>query len=126
MAQIKVKVGDLVRFYRPDSAVYPSRNPQVIGVVTGLGNDICKSFGWVWVEIEGSSYLSRLNCLAHVKFDKWMPWNGGDCPIPKGIYYRVRFRDGWESQTLTYAYLRWNHIQNHGDIVAYQIRKDYE
>lgn len=117
MAQIKVKIGDLVRFYRPDPAVLPSMNCQVIGVVTG------ESCNFVNVEINGVRYLSNKSCLAH---DKWIPWKGGNCPIPDNTPHRIRFRDGWESETVINPRLRWYHDNNDGDIIAYQIRKDYK
>lgn len=58
----------------------------------------------------------------------WIPWSGGECPVPMGTVMQYRLRCGYESGVgvLKPGYLRWNHSRpgeylRRADIVAYRI-----
>lgn len=59
--------------------------------------------------------------------DSWIPWNGGECPVPAGTLVDVKHRDGGEYTSLKarkngYASsLHWNNDGMTGDIIAYRI-----
>ena len=53
----------------------------------------------------------------------WVEWCGvEDSPIPDGVKYKARFRDGEVSRENIHApSLRWNHVGNANDITAFMI-----
>ena len=62
--------------------------------------------------------------------NKWIEWNGGECPVPVGTLVDVEYRDGarmpamkagvidYDSDYLAYD---WTHTDNDGDIIAYRL-----
>lgn len=58
----------------------------------------------------------------------WIPWFGGESPLPAGVPFEFRFRDG-ELSTQVYTDApdwRWSHTGAIGDIIAYRIVKNAE
>ncbi len=57
----------------------------------------------------------------------WIEWKGGECPVPDGVTYDVRFRADEDDSTDTEVIrfdadgLRWTHTGGLGDIVAYRL-----
>ena len=55
--------------------------------------------------------------------DGWIPWDGGECPLPDESGCGVKHRDG-EVFDSTFAGSRvandWSHTSNDGDIIAYR------
>jgi hypothetical protein len=52
--------------------------------------------------------------------DEWIKWSGGDCPVAGYWKVEIKLRDG--CSTTAYAQsLRWIHVGNDADIVAYRI-----
>ncbi len=55
--------------------------------------------------------------------DGWIPWNGGECPVPHGPRVQIRFRDGSVlTNELPYNYT-WSYVQRDPgrNIVAYRV-----
>ena len=52
--------------------------------------------------------------------DGWIPWSGGECPVPRYTIVEIMFRGG--HKTRTYAgNMSWMHYGLDADIVAYRI-----
>lgn len=67
--------------------------------------------------------ITGWNC-AKIAFDKceWKPWFGGECPVPGSVLVEVILRNGDKTMCGgSAALLRWNHIKNDGDIIAYRM-----
>lgn len=59
--------------------------------------------------------------MSAIKVDGWIEWAGGDrCPVASGDF-QVRFRDGRIITCGAPSGLRWGHIGENGDIVAYRL-----
>ena len=60
--------------------------------------------------------------------DGWIPWSGGECPIPEGMAFDLRFRDGVTllaaSSISPAAEWGWNHERSPYGIIAYRIIKE--
>ena len=60
--------------------------------------------------------------------DGWIPWSGGECPIPEGMAFDLRFRDGVTllaaSSISPAAEWGWNHERSWYVIIAYRIVKE--
>ena len=60
--------------------------------------------------------------------DGWIPWSGGECPIPEGMAFDLRFRDGAKliaaSSDWPTAEWDWSCESGPYDIVAYRIVKE--
>ena len=54
--------------------------------------------------------------------DGWIPWSGGECPVPAGVRVDVLLRNGKKRQEEP-GWLFWGHGQLDGDIIAYRIAK---
>lgn len=59
--------------------------------------------------------------LQETKEPAWIPWEGGECPLPDGVrWWEAKLRSG----TLVGAEgkaCRWSHDGNAGDIMAYRV-----
>lgn len=56
--------------------------------------------------------------------DGWIKWKGGECPIPDGVLFKFRFRDGEEYKAYDNASKWcWEHRGIDGDIIAYRVLK---
>ena len=56
--------------------------------------------------------------------DGWIEWCGGECPIPDGVRFQMRWRDGHETAVLNNAARWvWNNRGLDVDIVAYRLMK---
>lgn len=56
--------------------------------------------------------------------DGWIPWSGGECPVPEGTLIDVKHKDGdiYRNKPAGGEYnVRWTHCGSDGDIVAYRI-----
>jgi hypothetical protein len=53
--------------------------------------------------------------------DGWIDWHGGECPVPftARVDYALRGGDRYDSEAV--RGLRWNHLGDRYDIVAYRI-----
>ena len=60
--------------------------------------------------------------------DGWIPWSSGECPIPEGMAFDLRFRDGVTllaaSSISPAAEWGWNHERSWYGIIAYRITKE--
>ena len=60
--------------------------------------------------------------------DGWIPWSGGECPIPEGMAFDLRFRDGAKliaaSSTWSATDWGWSLDSRPYDIIAYRIVKE--
>ena len=60
--------------------------------------------------------------------DGWIPWSGGECPIPEGMAFDLRFRDGVTllaaSSISPASEWGWNHERSPYGIIAYRIIKE--
>ena len=60
--------------------------------------------------------------------DGWIPWSGGECPIPEGMAFDLRFRDGAKliaaSSDWPTAEWDWSCESGPYGIVAYRIAKE--
>ena len=60
--------------------------------------------------------------------DGWIPWSGGECPIPEGMAFDLRFRDGAKliaaSSDWPTAEWDWSCESGPYGIVAYRIVKE--
>lgn len=53
--------------------------------------------------------------------DGWIPWSGGECPVPLDSKPGVRFRNGHESAVYVAARSwNWTHLRVPSDIIAYK------
>lgn len=54
----------------------------------------------------------------------WIEWNGGKCPVSGDTIVNVNLRrNSYPNDNVRANTLRWNHIDNTGDIVAYRVVK---
>ena len=51
--------------------------------------------------------------------DGWIAWNGGACPVAKGVKTEIRMRNG-ETATYSGHLIGWNHLGLGSDVVAYR------
>ena len=60
--------------------------------------------------------------------DGWIPWSGGECPIPEGMAFDLRFRDGAKliaaSSDWPTAEWDWSCESGPYGIIAYRIAKE--
>lgn len=57
-----------------------------------------------------------------IPMNVWIPWKGGECPVPRGARGLCIVRGGAQSRSAeTLSDRRWNHIGMSGDIVAYMV-----
>lgn len=56
--------------------------------------------------------------------NKWIPWNGGECPVDCDTMVTVKFRDGDIFKHKSANYWDWSHYGAAVDIIAYKIVKD--
>lgn len=71
--------------------------------------------------------------------DGFIPWNGGEMPVPKGTMVHVKYRDGSEAivtaglHSNNYGFkqvegirsaTQWSHVHFAGDIVAYKVYEE--
>ena len=54
-------------------------------------------------------------------YGPWIKWHGGECPVPPDTTVEVEFRNGQVQGPCRAFRYRWNHIDNHGDIIKYHI-----
>jgi len=52
---------------------------------------------------------------------EWIEWHGGECPVTPEYTVEVRFRDGDVVRDDAPHRWDWNHLDYHGDIVAYRV-----
>lgn len=60
---------------------------------------------------------------------KWINWEGGELPVPKGTPIWVRHRDGAEYKTKagdSSVHSHWKHQEDGYDIIAYKLRKGWK
>ncbi len=72
---------------------------------------------WLTIKEKGPSDVASNN---------WIPWNGGDCPVPIGTMIWVKHRDGdvyKDSAGVGYSE-DWEHTDDDGDIIAYKLYKE--
>lgn len=122
---------------------------------TGVDEDLL-----TWVE-DGlncyhNNYLTREEALVYLQLtpqdgrlvgnetleplleDDFIPWSGGECPVPKGTIVHVKYRDGEESIVTallwtiesnyrlisgTYSAVGWSMNRSNSDIIAYKVYK---
>ena len=68
----------------------------------------------------------RRKYFPYCKFDTTRPvaWLGGDCPLPKGVMYKVQLRGDWEEHWRAdhNCVWRWRSHKNHAiDVIAFQV-----
>jgi hypothetical protein len=52
----------------------------------------------------------------------WIPWAGGECPLPDGVEFEFKRRDGLLSGKMRNdGCFRWKHLIQPDDIVAYRV-----
>ena len=52
----------------------------------------------------------------------WIPWGGGECPLPDGVEFEFKIRDGGMSGRVKHAPMyNWGCHNSSGDIVAYRV-----
>lgn len=56
----------------------------------------------------------------------WIPWEGGECPVPGNTWVRIRFADGEESQPAPAKTWYWGRDQrgDPSDVTAYQLAEE--
>lgn len=62
------------------------------------------------------------NVVTSAQVNDWIEWHGGECPLPEGTPFDVRFRSGVEGygcESVSHL-LRWDHTGLAGDVVAYR------
>ena len=58
--------------------------------------------------------------------DGWVPWNGGECPVPDGTQVEVEWRVGGISRIdAKFLYWEWNKYDPKTDIIAYRVLPQY-
>lgn len=74
-------------------------------------------------------YLQNAHAIrikpAELDADGWIPWSGGECPVPSGTSVEVRFPDD-DTDIQIACKFRWKHSWNPpmgGDIIAYRLHK---
>jgi hypothetical protein len=55
--------------------------------------------------------------------DGWIPWAGGECPVPTGTAGEARLRSGASPHRWDMTAFQWHHAGVPADIVAYRITK---
>lgn len=58
-------------------------------------------------------------------WSEWIEWNGGECPLPAGTRYEVRFRSGRTAEGRQPNTWRWAREGHSGDIIAYRYKIKY-
>lgn len=54
----------------------------------------------------------------------WIPWHGGECPVPRDTMVDVQWRDGLASTRASLAgNVRWVHLGNNADVLLYRPAK---
>ena len=86
-----------------------------------------------WTQEQENNLVEKVSCaiakaeaaLAEPQADAdgWIPWSGGECPVPAGVRVDVLLRNGKKRQEEP-GWLFWGHGQLDGDIVAYRIAKE--
>lgn len=67
-----------------------------------------------------------MDCKPIWRAGDWIEWNGGECPVEKGVDVEVRFRDE-TSESHKSEYFRWGHHSmtfygnSSRDIIAYRV-----
>lgn len=52
----------------------------------------------------------------------WIPWGGGECPLPDGVEFEFKIRNGGMSGRVKHAPMyNWGCHNTSGDIVAYRV-----
>lgn len=51
----------------------------------------------------------------------WIPWEGGECPLPDGVTFEFKRRDGLASKMINDGCFRWKHLAQPDDILAYRV-----
>jgi len=54
----------------------------------------------------------------------WIPWKGGECPVPKDTLVDVEFRGGSICPNKQVRRWKWNHHNIAGDIVEYRLSEE--
>ncbi|MCP1316869.1 hypothetical protein [Halomonas sp. 707B3] len=53
--------------------------------------------------------------------DGWLPWHGAEeCPLPAMHTARILLRNGWQGTTDNPQFVRWTHMSDDSDIIAYR------
>jgi len=70
-------------------------------------------------EVEGrpSGHIWR---MIQADADGWIPWNGGECPLPDEVRFDAMFRDGDSTNNNSPKFWRWSHYGVPIDIIAYR------
>lgn len=53
-------------------------------------------------------------------YSNWIPWSGGECPVPESTSVEVRFRNKEKNSYLTAEHWVWTHFQEDYDIVEFR------
>ena len=53
-------------------------------------------------------------------YSNWIPWSGGECPIPESTSVEVRFRNKEKNSYLTAECWSWTHSQGGYDITEFR------
>jgi len=70
--------------------------------------------------ITQAKYLGEDESLLLTKKDGWIPWSGGECPLPKGTPSEYQIRYGTTAIDDAAANIRWNDTGSDGDVIAYR------
>lgn len=74
----------------------------------------------------GHKSIRRYRYVSRPLADGWKPWAGGDSPVGAGDDHEAKLKSGAILRCRAGNLLRWQHIGNSGDIIAYRITKPAE
>lgn len=88
----------------------------------GWGIEVLRHYSHEWVQIDDPSFSLMCEYRIVPDEDGWLPWYGGECPVPEGTRIEIRFSDNTISSRLSNATsLKWSHKRLPGDIFAYRV-----
>lgn len=121
----------------PDSTMENPLDPddycQVL-TIDGSHISLLKSKKWLWNHEPTSQQRIIKYRQLLLKWDEWIDWTSGECPIPSGTSYQIVCRDESASTEKIYglnsyddpSVFRWKHIGRDTDIVKYRIGHFHE
>lgn len=70
------------------------------------------------------NFINALNDEVNKSKNKWIRWEGGDCPVAPETKVHVKFRDNAISKNYFARSWLWDRGNEEADIIAYKVVKD--
>ena len=127
----------LCKYNKSTEDMFVPKKKKIIDLLKMVGSDIDCEFAsmsnnfYRWAsklkEIN-DYYVSEAGAGYHccrIRENHWHSWQGGECPLPEGLYIEVIFRNGEEGDTEGYYNsgwnINWHHQSGTYDIIAFKV-----